>query len=61
MDHESQTQKVEGNGTHEEPFEVIGLADEESDNEDPESGDNVEDTADITSLGESEIVNNLQI
>jgi len=60
MDHETESEDVNGDSEVESPLVVAGLSDEETDDEEKHAGNNLESRVDISSLGRLKVDNNLQ-
>lgn len=61
IDHKAFTEEVEGDREHQEPPKVTSLSDSVTDNEQPDTRDNVEDTGDVTSNRDGGTENDLEV
>lgn len=60
VDHQALGKDVQGHGDPKEPLEATSAADQETDEEEQDTGNNVKDVADVSGLGDAEIVHDLQ-
>lgn len=60
VDHQALGKDVEWDGDVQEPLEAAGLADNESDTDQEDAGDDVESVSDVSGLGDGEAVIHLQ-
>lgn len=52
MDHEAHTEQVQGDDPEKQPAVAAGLADQDTDDEKPHAGDDVEDVGNVTGSGD---------
>lgn len=60
VDHQTLGKDVQGHSDPKEPLEATGAADQVTNEEEQDTGDNVEDVADVSGLSDGEIVHDLQ-
>lgn len=60
IDHQSLGEDVQGNGNVENPLEAASAADQESNTDQQDTRDDIKGVADVSCLGNSEVVDNLQ-
>lgn len=60
INHQTLCKDVQGHGDPKKPLEATSAADQETNEEEQNTGDNVEDAADVSGLGDGEIIHDLQ-